>query len=96
MKAVGLVLILLAFGVGGLWYAHGAYLATQEKVAVEKKVVDDFGDEEIKIEWKEPDHYPLTGFHVGLDRAGPAGGGLFVLGGLLLFLDRRKKKQAAG
>ncbi|MCA9543108.1 MAG: hypothetical protein KC613_01925 [Myxococcales bacterium] len=95
MRAAGLVLILLSLGVAGLWYSHGAYLATQEKVPVEKKTVDDFGDEVVTIEWKKAEGYPLTGFHVGLDRAGPAAGGLTLLGGLLIFLGRRKAKKAA-
>ncbi len=95
MKAAGLILIALSLAVGGLWLAHGGDLGTREKVPVTVKSVDDFGDEVEKIEWKAAEGYPLTGFHIGLDRAGPAGGGLFTLGALLLFLNRRKQKRAA-
>ena len=62
------------------------------------KSVDDFGDEVVKTEWKKPDHFPLTGFHVGLDRAAPPVGGLGGLGIVLIVLgvmrDKKKAKAA--
>ena len=36
--------------------------------------------------------YALTGYPIGLDRSGPLGGGLFVVGLILLVLGFRKKK----
>jgi hypothetical protein len=62
-------------------------LATLTKKPVETKVVDEFGDEETKIVWQDT-------FRLGLDFAGPGGGGLFGLGGLLIFLDARKRKKS--
>ena len=90
MKQGGIVLILLAFAVGGLWLSHGADLATREKVAVTVKTVDDFGDEVETVEWQPASGFPVTGFHVGLDYAGPGGGLLFGAGIVLIFLGRRR------
>ncbi|MEO1267077.1 MAG: hypothetical protein AAFX99_03200, partial [Myxococcota bacterium] len=75
--------------------SHGAYLATQEQVPVKTTVVDDFGDDEEKIEWKEPTDFPVTGFHIGLDRAAPVGGLLFIGGAVLLFLGFRSGGEEA-
>lgn len=82
--------LLVSTLVMGLWTYKGATtgfkLATPEKVRVETKSVDDFGDEEIKVEWQDnPD--PLN---IGLDLAGPIAG---VFGGLavgLFLLDRKR------
>ena len=87
MKPLAFILILNGLGIGALWVAHGADLATREKV------VDDFGDEVETIEWKKPTDYPVTGFHIGFDYAAPAVGGLIGLGIGLLFLERRRKKS---
>ena len=95
MKGLGLILIVLAFLVGGLWVSHGADLATREKEAVKVKTVDDFGDEVESIVWKVPTNFPITGFHVGLDLAGPAGGGLFLVGGILFMVGRRRSRSEA-
>ena len=93
MKPLAFLLILTGLGIGGLWVSHGADLATREKVAVKSMSVDDFGDEVETIEWKKPTDYPVTGFHIGLDYAAPAVGGLIGLGIGLLFLERRRKKS---
>jgi hypothetical protein len=91
MKIAGAALIALSLAVAALWLSHGADLATREKVAVTKKTTDDFGDETEEVVWEDASGYPLTGFHVGLDRAAPLGGGLFVVGAALLFLALRRK-----
>ena len=88
MKALAGLAFIAALGVVGVWFAHGQHMGTLTKKLVETKVVDDFGDEEIKREWVET-------FELGLDFAGPGAGGLIGLAGLLLFLDRKKKKAAA-
>jgi hypothetical protein len=93
MKVAGVVFLVLALLVVGLWVSHDAELATREKVAVTTRTVDDFGDEVETVTWKEPTGYPVTGFHVGLDRAAPVMGGLGALGVLLLVLGFRRKKQ---
>ena len=92
MKGLGVIFILLALLVGGLWVSHGADLATREKEAVKVKSVDDFGDEVETVEWKEPTGFPVTGFHVGLDLAGPAAGGLVFVGGILFVIGRRRSQ----
>lgn len=97
MKIAGILCVVLALAVAGLWAAHGATLATIEQEPVEVKSVDDFGDEVVKVEWKAPDHFPLTGFHIGLDRAAPPIGGLMALGGVLIVLGvMRDRKKAKG
>ncbi len=89
MKGFGALLIVLGLSVFGVWAAQGMHSATRTKKPVEKKFVDDFGDEEVKIVWVET-------FELGLlDGAAPAGGGAIALGGALLFLARRKEKNAA-
>ena len=93
MKALAALLILVATGIGGLWIAHGADLATREKVAVTVISTDDFGDEVETIEWKKPNDYPVTGFHIGLDYAAPIIGLLGGLGVALLVIDRRRRNQ---
>lgn len=96
MKIAGALCIALALAVAGLWVSHGATLATIEEEPIEVKSVDDFGDETVTTEWKKPDHFPLTGFHIGLDRAAPPMGGLFLLGlGLIVFGVIRGKKKPA-
>ena len=95
MKIAGVILILLSLAVGGIWFSHGAFLATQEKIPVTEKTIDDFGDETETVTWKEPTDFPVTGFHIGLDRAAPVGGAFFLLGAVLLFLGFRKKKAQA-
>lgn len=95
MKAAGVLCLVLALAMGGLWVSHDAELATREKIAVTTKTVDDFGDEVETVEWKEPTGYPLTGFHIGLDRAAPVMGGFGLLGALLLVLGLRRKKAQA-
>ncbi|MCA9542428.1 MAG: hypothetical protein KC620_26205 [Myxococcales bacterium] len=89
MRAAALVCFLLALAVGGVWFAHGQHLGTLTEKLVQTKTTDDFGDEVIKDEWQPT-------FEIGLDIAGPAAGGLIGLAGLLLFLDRRKRKAAGG
>ncbi len=91
MKPLAFILILNGLGIGALWVAHGADLATREKVAVKTVSVDDFGDEVETIEWKKPTDYPVTGFHIGFDYAAPAIAGLIGIGIGLLFLERRRK-----
>lgn len=85
MKAGAILALLLAVGVGATWAATGMHFATRTQKPVEKKVVDEFGDEETVTEWVDT-------FELGLDYGGPAGGGLLGLAGLLFILDRRKKK----
>ena len=91
MKPVAFALILAGLAVAGLWVAHGADLATCEKVAVTTVTTDDFGDEVETVEWKKPTDYPVTGFHIGFDYAAPAIAGLIGIGIGLLFLERRRK-----
>ena len=93
MKPIALILILAGLGIGGLWFAHGADLATREKVAVTTVTTDDFGDEVETVEWKKPTDYPITGFHIGFDYAAPAIAGLIGIGIGLLFLERRRSKS---
>ena len=93
MKTVGAVLLMISLAVSGLWIAHGADLATREKVPITIKSVDDFGDEVETIEWKEPDDFPLTGFHVGLDRALPLAGSTGLPGVLLLVFGVRNSRK---
>ena len=93
MKPIAFILILTGLGVGGLWFAHGADLATREKVAVTTVTTDDFGDEVETVEWKKPTDYPITGFHIGFDYAAPAIAGLIGIGIGLLFLERRRSKS---
>lgn len=95
MKIAGAALILISLAVAGLWLAHGGDLATREKVAVKTTVVDDFGDEVEKVEWKAPTDFPVTGFHVGLDRAGPLGGLLFGGGVALLVFGFRRDSSSS-
>ena len=82
MGALGALLAALI--VGGVWVSHGMHMATLTEKMVEKKVMDDFGDEEDIQEW-------VPTFELGLDIAIPVSGGLLGLAGLLFFLDRRKK-----
>ena len=96
MKAVGAILIVVALAATALWVAHGADLATREKVPVTTKSVDDFGDEVETITWKAPTDFPLTGFHVGLDRAGPIVGLSGVAGiCLIVFGVRRSRRESS-
>ena len=91
MKIAGVVALVLALAIGALWAAHGAELATREKIAVTTETTDDFGDTVESTEWREPTDFPLTGFHVGLDRAGPPVALLILAGGAFLFFGFRKK-----
>lgn len=93
MKPLAFILILNGLGIGALWVAHGADLATREKVAVTTVTTDDFGDEVETVEWKKPTDYPITGFHIGFDYAAPAIAGLIGIGIGLLFLERRRSKS---
>ena len=93
MKLGGATLILAAFLIGALWVSHGADLGTREKVPVTVKSIDDFGDETESIEWKAPSDFPVTGFHLGLDYAGPAAGLLFGAGALMIFVSRRRRAR---
>ena len=94
MKIGGIVFIFLALATMGLWFAHGADLATREKVPVTIKTVDDFGDETETVEWKAPTEFPLTGFHMGLDFAGPIAGLFMLSGGALIVFARRRERLA--
>jgi hypothetical protein len=87
MRIGALVCLLLALAAGGVWVASGKHLATLTSKPVEVVTKDDFGDEVKKIEWQET-------FEPGLDLCGPAGGAFLGLAGLLLFLDRRKRRAA--
>ena len=93
MKIAGVFLIAIALAVTGLWIVHGADLATREKVPVTTTSVDDFGDEVETIEWKAPTDFPLTGFHVGLDRAAPLAGLAGVAGVALVVLGARRARR---
>ncbi len=84
MRLAALLSLLLSLGITGLWLAHGRHMATLKEKPVEKIVIDEFGDEEKVIIW-EPT------FELGLDIAGPLGTGTLLLGGLLLFLDHRRR-----
>lgn len=86
MRPAGFLLILLSLGVGGVWFAQGQQMATKSEILIEKEKTDEFGDKVIERTWEK-------GFKLGLDYAGPGGGGLFGLGALLLFLDARKRKK---
>ena len=86
MKAAGFLCILLSLGVGGVWFAQGRHMGTLTEKLVETKSTDEFGDEVINRKWEKT-------FELGLDFAGPGGGGLFGLGALLLFLNARKQKK---
>ena len=83
MRAIAALCIVASLGVAGLWVAHGTHMGTRTEIPHEEKVIDDFGDEEIKIVWKD-------GFELGLDFAGPGAGGLLVAGFGLLFWARRR------
>ncbi|MCA9525032.1 MAG: hypothetical protein KC549_01890 [Myxococcales bacterium] len=87
MKAAGIIAIVLGLGVGGVWLASGMHLATQTEKLVETRTTDEFGDEVVDRKWEKT-------FELGLDFAGPGGGGLVGLGGVLLFLARRRRKAA--
>jgi len=62
-------------------------MATLTQKLVSKEVVDDFGDKEVVKEWEDT-------FEIGLDIAGPAGGGLVFLGFGLLLVNRRRNRSA--
>lgn len=87
MRAAGILLILLSLGVGGVWFFHGQQMATKTEILIETEKTDEFGDKVVERTWEK-------GFKLGLDFAGPGGGGLFGLGGLLIFLDARKRKKS--
>ena len=87
MKTGAIIALLLALGVGATWAATGMHFASRTQKPVERKSVDEFGDEEITTEWVDT-------FELGLDYGGPAGGGLLGVAGLLFFLNRRKEKQS--
>ena len=84
-RGVALLAFVLALAIVGVWVSHGMHMATLTERLVEKTVIDDFGDEEIVQDW-------VPTFELGLDIAIPAGGGLFGLAGLLIFLDRRARR----
>lgn len=88
MKAAAGFFFVVALGVLGVWLAQGTNFATVNQELIETEVTDDFGDKVVKREWKDT-------FKLGLDIAGPAAGGCIGLAGLLIFLNRRKQKQAA-
>jgi hypothetical protein len=90
VKAAGILLVLLGLGVGGLWFAQGMHMATESQARVEETTTDEFGDKVTKIIWKDLE--PLDR-KLGLDFAAPGGGGLVGLGGLLLFINSRRKRR---
>lgn len=95
MKFGGAALILISLAIGGLWLSHGGDLGTREQVPVTVKSIDDFGDETETVKWEAPTGYPVTGFHVGLDYAGPVGGLFFAAGFGLVILNRRRERNSS-
>ncbi|MGK0358924.1 MAG: hypothetical protein ACI9U2_001218 [Bradymonadia bacterium] len=87
MKGAAALLVVIALSAVGVWFAHGQHMATLDKELVTTTVTDDFGDEVKKNEWKDT-------FKIGLDIAGPVAGGSLGLAGLLLFINRRKRKSS--
>lgn len=85
MKAAAALLVVIALSAVGVWFAHGQRMATQDKILVTTTVTDEFGDEVKKNEWQDA-------FKIGLDIAGPVAGGSLGLAGLLLFMNRRKRR----
>lgn len=88
MKWAAVLCFVLALAAGGVWLAQGRELVTRTEKLVVEKVKDEFGDEVEKKRWEKH-------FAVGLELVGPAGGGLVLLGGVLLFVARRRAKKAA-
>lgn len=88
MRIAAIVCWVLAVGILGYWGAGGGGMFTQEKRLVEKVTVDDFGDEVKTQEWVED-------FRLGLlDGAAPPAGLLTVVGGILFFIDLRRRRRA--
>ena len=85
VRVAAVVCLLGVVALAGVWIAHGTHLATRTQIPVEKTFIDDFGDEETVIEWK-------PAFELGLDYGGPAAGALLGLGGVLLFVERRRRR----
>ena len=86
-KVVSTICVVIALAVGGLWVAKGMHLATPEEIQKEVVSKDEFGDEVKKVEWvANPDK-----LDIGLDLAGPIGGGLFGLGVVIFVVGRRKE-----
>jgi hypothetical protein len=108
MRVGAVLCVALAFVVLGYWAATGMHFATRTEIPPEAhlscataadcgaagdvctdgKCFDDFGDAKAGKEWQKT-------FELGLiDGAGPAAGGLLALGGLLFFVDWRKRRRA--
>lgn len=82
MKAVGVLCLLGALALGGVWVAHGTHLATLTEKPVEVTTEDEFGDQVTTTKW-EPT------FEIGLDYAGPGMGVLGLAGIVLLWRSRK-------
>ena len=88
MRLGAYICFLLAIVCAGVWVAHGQHMATLTEKLVSKEVEDEFGDKEVVKEWEET-------FEIGLDIAGPTGGGLIFLGFGLLLVNRRRNRAPA-
>ncbi len=93
LGVAGVVCLLVAGVVMGVWYAQGATRITQYQVATVEVETDEFGDEIETTVMKDPFEFGLFP-DKGYDGAAPLAGGFSVVGvALLAFLGIRRRKE---